>query len=397
MHLDLTFVFEGGSATGRAPAWVRDLETILAGLGPLDGAEGEMQIRYAGKADATAESTNILFIDLNLPGLDDVLASVDRRRRAVFLVTGEGERELEVARRALNAGSVDDVLIHPFRALEVQGKLRHYRQILMWDEVTRLNDSFGGLIERLHEDLQLAERLQKNRFPERFPETKGFRVLSRYVAGLKSGGDYFDLADSGPSGPHGRLSLVMTDSSSYGLSSAVLSALMRVAMKLNADDTRTSSILVRRIYSDLLAALKERDHLSMFYGVISRKDLVLNYVNLGTTAAFHARKDGVFAALEHTGGPITRAEGTPKGGDLNLELRPDDRLIVVSDGITEVLGGVDKTLELVNSFRERDSKDLLNELMFRVKKDLGEEDLPAQDCSAIVLDVDARAMRLASV
>src|SRR2546430_7658660 len=44
---------------------------------------------------------------------------------------------------------VDDVLVHPFRALDVLGKLRNYQQILKWDEVARLNSSFKEVLERL--------------------------------------------------------------------------------------------------------------------------------------------------------------------------------------------------------------------------------------------------------
>lgn len=207
----------------------------------------------------------IVFVDGGMRGVDDAIDSIDRRGRALFLIVSENE----LTPRALLESRVDDVLVHPFRPLEVQSKLLHYQQILMWDEVSRLNASFTEVIQELHEDLKLAERLQKSRLPQRFPELKGMKVASRYAAGARSGGDHFDLAESQDGNV---LSMVLTDSSSYGLSSAVLGALIRVANRLSAEQVRSSVDTVRKIREELVATLKEKDRLSLFYGVLSRKD-----------------------------------------------------------------------------------------------------------------------------
>src|SRR5262249_38404114 len=82
----------------------------------------------------------IVFVD-GTQGADPepALRSLDRGGRAIFLIT-EDRPDIP---RLLEQKEVDDVLVFPFRPLEVLGKLRHYQQILMWDEVQRLNASFA--------------------------------------------------------------------------------------------------------------------------------------------------------------------------------------------------------------------------------------------------------------
>lgn len=333
----------------------------------------------------------LVFLDQGLKDLEDLLKSIDRRGRAIFLIVPEDGSVPE----ALADGRVDDVLVHPFRALEVLGKLRHYQSLLMWDEVANLNTSFGGLIEQFREDLRLAERIQKSRLPFKFPDIPGFRAKSRYLAGMKSGGDYFDLAESKQ---NGRFSMILTDSSSYGLSSSVLTVLVRIALKLSAELQTRPSEIVRKMFDELMVTLSEKDTLSMFYGVFSRKDLELKYLNLGSNRLFHRRCDREFVILPNQGCALAKSLPLAVGAETPLSLEPEDRLVLVSDGFVEAVGGEDRMVDLLNHYLQKDPLDILNEFVFQVKRHFkDEDDLPKQDCSAIVLDVDSNVVKLSSV
>ena len=367
--------------------WMEMLRQALAGL-PTARVESAVEERKLRKNNG-----QVLLIE-NKPGLvQSILSSVDRRGRAVFLIVGEHEKISESALVGLTDSAFDDILVFPFRALEVMSKLRHCQQILMWDEVSKLNASFSELIDGFQDDLKLAERLQKERLPIKFSDVKGFHIHHRYLAGLKSGGDYFDLAES----PMGNaLSMVMTKSSSYGLSSSVLTVLMRVALRLTTEEVFSSADTVKRIQNEIRAVLAEKDHLNLFYAVLSRKDYHLRYINLGSSRAFYANTNESFRELDTHQGPISRTR-VEIGQDGEISLEPKGRLIVVSDGYIQALGGADSTRRCLDELHNQDGKDVLNELAFRVKAKLKEppEDVPAQDCTAVVFDVDSRLMRLA--
>lgn len=354
--------------------WETDLTHELSRLGAFQ----------KGKDPAEAQ---LIFVDAAHDSLEEVLAQLDRKGRAVILVVSEKA----IVPKALFDGWADDVLVHPFRSQELVGKFRLFEQIYRWDEVQKLNESFSELIERMGEDVKLAERIQKSRLPVRFPEIKGFRVKARYLAGLKPGGEYFDLVEGSA---HDRVSLLLTDCTSYGLSSALLSVLMRVASKL-WDGSFNGYQMVHRIFEELLLALGEDDKLSVFYGSILRKDLTFNYLSLGSSRAFHARKGKEFTALGVQGNAISRQEGLPPAKDGVLGLDPSDRLVLLSDGFIEAVGGSDSVCEFLTRYRSKDAVDSLNELTFTVKRQLKENGLPHQDCTGVIVDVDSKFLRVA--
>ncbi|MEK6579909.1 MAG: SpoIIE family protein phosphatase [Bdellovibrionota bacterium] len=337
-----------------------------------------------------SEPGEIVFIEAGPGDLSAAIEKINRRGRAIFLIIEDGADVPD----ELVDGRVDDVLVHPFRQLEVLGKLRHYQQILMWDEVVEMNASFSQLLDQMHDNLKIAERIQKNRFPIKFPKIKGFKVSSRYFAGMKSGGDHFDLAES-RAGSH--LSMVMTDASSYGLSSAVLSVLMKVAMKLSNEQARSCLETVNCIYEELSLVLGEKDQLSLFYGSLARTDYRLKFVNMGTSCGFYARPGEKFKPLPIQGPALTK-KFTPKQlvreGEIVFE--PGSRLALISDGFLEAVGGEKKLVQLLNDKREDEALDSLNEMAFQLKKGFeAPDDMPTQDCSAVFFDADAKLLRLA--
>jgi len=376
-----------------------ELQLTVLGRDPASESRLVMEIRAAlaplveATVRAASDSTQwgqVLFVEQGVDHVEKLLAGLDRGGRAVFLVMEDrgGDPELP---KVFVEGQVDDVLLRPLRPLEVLSKIRHYQQLLMWDEVTRLNESFKGLIDRLHDDLKLAERLQKSKLPARFPEVKGFKIASRYLAGMKSGGDHFDLAESQDGN---LLSVVLSDSSTYGLSSNVLAVLMRVAMKLSANEARSCEDTVRKIHEELALTLGAKDKLSLFYGVLSRKDYRLRYLNLGTSMAFYGMPGKGFEPLQAHGQLITQTSGMPAVVETELRLEPGGRLILLSDGFVEAAGGLAETVALLTRFREREPSDLLNELVFAVKSKFTEpDDMPQQDCTGAIFDVDARIIR----
>ena len=336
----------------------------------------------------------IVLVDSRHPRLDEVLSAMPREGRSIFLLYVDGEP----LPAAFSEGRVDDLLIFPLRPMDLLGKLRQHEQLRLWEQVSRMNVALEGVVDRLKGDLSVAERLQKARLPVRFPEIKGFHVRCRYLAGTKSGGDYFDLAESSDGK---QLALILTDSSSYGLSSAVVSSIVRVASRLTVEQSRSVRELVRAFYEELLVPLGPQDQLSLFYGVLSRRDYVLRYLSLGASRAFHRPAGGTFAMLPAQGGPLSQGSRHSLGSSTllqegSVQLAASDRLVLLSDGYLELLGGEEKARRALDKYSQSPAEDLLNELAFQTKSRLADprEELPPHDSTAMVFDVDAKVMRL---
>ncbi|MEN9722074.1 MAG: sigmaB regulation protein RsbU [Pseudomonadota bacterium] len=366
--------------------WAEALRGILRELTHLKVVERSL----------ASTSGDIVFVDARHRHLGRELEAIPREGRSVFLLYQEGDP----LPAAFAEGKVDDLLIAPIRSLELLSKIRLHEQFRLWEQVSRMNTSLETVITRLKGDLAVSERLQKARLPIRFPEIRGFQVTSRYLAGLKSGGDYFDLAESRDGK---QLAMLLTDSSSYGLSSAVVSSIVRVASRLSVEQSRSVRELVRSFYEELLVPLGPQDRLSLFYGVLSRKDFQLRYLNLGNSRAFLQRSHGALEALSVHGGPLSQGSrhslGTPSAlQESSVVLEPSDRVVLLSDGYLELLGGEAGARALLEGFARKPAVDMVNELAFQARSRLENprEQLPEQDCSALVFDVDSKLIKLVS-
>lgn len=333
----------------------------------------------------------ILMIDSTHPELKKLLSQIDHRGRSVFLIWTDDSQDFDWD--APTSEKIDDLIVFPFRRIEIQSKFKLHQHLRLWSEVGDLHRSFNELLKALDEDVQLAERLQKARLPNRYPAVRGLVIRSRYLAGLK-GGDHFDLAESKDTS---KISILMSDSSSYGLSSAFLSTLMRMTMKLSRDEARSAVDTVKLISDELLLGLKEKDQLAIFYGILNRRDFRLRYLHLGGSAFLHARKGKGFEIHAAQGEPLSLANSDlSQYKEQEVVLEPEDRIVLLSDGFIEACGGLLEAKALIDPLREKDSADLTNELVFRVKrKMIDPDDFPPQDCTALVFDVDAKLLRLA--
>jgi hypothetical protein len=375
-----------------------ELKLTICSQNPIDGQKWSAQFKefFLGIAQVQIfegcehiEQGQILFFDSRLEGLESRLGQADRRSQAIVLVMLDGNEVPEL----LRDGKVDGVILAPFRKLELLGCVRLYEQVVMWQQVGELNSSLTTTLQNLSEDLRLAERLQKGCLPRRFPEVKNFQVMSRYLAGTASGGDYFDLAEAKDKKS---ISIILSNSSSYGLSSAVLGILMKVTLKLSqeAGGNVLPSQVLKRVYDELLLVLGEKDQLSIFYGTITRNDLRLRYVHLGKSSAYFAPPGQGFKELPKQGGPICKGALTLDVMENEIDLIPEGRLAIISGGFDEVCGGNANVKDVLQRFRHKESVDTLNELVFKAKANIPpEKGMPDRDCSAVLFDVESRTLR----
>ncbi len=99
--------------------------------------------------------------------------------------------------------------------------------------------------------------------------------------------------------------------------------------------------------------------------------------------------------LPSQGNPISTGEGLPSHPfQEEVVLEPRGRLALVSDGFLEAIGGQQQVTDVLNRYRGAEAADFLNELVFQLKSGFSDpEDAPAQDSTAVLLDIDARILR----
>lgn len=321
---------------------------------------------------------------------------------SVVVTAKEGQR----VPASFRQGLAEDLLVLPARALDLERVLRHHETLRCLRELEASSRGVGDLVHKLQEDIHLAQKIQRRLIREKFPALGPLSVKSKYWCGLKAGGDYFDLFEF-PGGTHA--GLILSDSSSYSLSTGLIGSLVQFSVHTAREELDDPARIVRALWGKLKEGVKEKDKLSLLYAILDRRTYALRFVSCGGVYLAKRAKDGSVqwgAKGEHAPLALSSPQ-VPEAGELLLE--PGDRLMACSDGWGEALGAQMPAFVEEMLTRERgkeEAQDLLNEMAFRLRSKLesgsdepvkAEDDfpMPPQDCSVLLLDLAANVLRLA--
>jgi serine phosphatase RsbU (regulator of sigma subunit) len=142
------------------------------------------------------------------------------------------------------------------------------------------------------------------------------------------GGDSFDIRQFHP----GAWSVLVTDVSGKGVSSALLASLLQGAFVLATETGLGMEEIAQRINRFLLERTEGEKYATLFYAVLE-VDGRMRYINAGHCAPFllrHGKLEGL-AATAMPVGLLERACYPPA----ELKLEPGDKIVIFSDGLSE--------------------------------------------------------------
>jgi hypothetical protein len=366
--------------------WIRDFESTLGRVVDLDWQISRSEL-----------PNEFVLVSAKYPGLDRRLHELEAKRHFVVVVESDATRPSEW----FLGQHVDDVLIAPFRAAEIVSKIRAFQRWKTLIEMEEMSDSFSGVVEQLNQDVQVAERLQRARVPQPFEGLKGFEMHSRYYAGTRAGGDYFDVIQAPDASG---LTLAMTSASTYPLSSAVLQAMMSSSFRQDSVGPDTATKLAASLWSRLRSTMTPSEQLSVFFGSVDRSSQKLNFVQAGDTRVFHGPVGESFRPIG-TDTSALRARSAPGSWETGtVAVQPGDRLVVLSGGFVAGLGGVEQAAKVLSRNENKDLKTILTELTFAMrtgsksraqKTGTGEDEfVPEQDTTIIAVELESNVVSL---
>ncbi|MBP6786239.1 MAG: SpoIIE family protein phosphatase [Candidatus Promineofilum sp.] len=194
--------------------------------------------------------------------------------------------------------------------------------------------------ERLERELELARQVQLSMLPRTFPAAAGLTFAAAYAPARHVGGDFYDairLDDD-------RIAVVIADVADKGMPAALYMAQTRSLILAVARHSQTPAAVLQDVNRLLLEVGEADMFVTVFYGVLDMRLGRLTYTRAGHDHPFLVR-DG---RLEPLGGR-GMALGLFAGKVFNLsqetvEVRSGDRLVLYTDGLTDVVGPGDEML-----------------------------------------------------
>jgi phosphoserine phosphatase RsbU/P len=277
---------------------------------------------------------DLLLMDLNYTrdttsgreGLD-LLARIQAVDREVPIVAMTGWSTVELAVEAMRRG------------------VRHFVQ-KPWD-----NDALLAIIRReiadghqrrrqTREDareLQEAQIIQRALLPARLPRLDGWQLAGRWQPADGVAGDGFDARLLGDS----TLALSIADVVGKGVPAALLMSNLQATVRAFADERLTPEALCTRINRVFAGNIPEHKFITFFFGLVEATTGRLTYCNAGHNPPVIVHADGTIERLI-TGGMVLGVDRAAVYTGGTTQLDPGDRLILFTDGLTEVWNGDDE-------------------------------------------------------
>ena len=328
-----------------------------------------------------------------------------------ILLTSKSEKN-DVA-KGLDAGA-DDFLSKPVDGNELRARITAGERILeMQRELKLKNEVIGetlGELQRLYDsldsDLQEAKKLQHSLIPDRTMTFSGHDVAFLLRSSGHVGGDLVGYYPAG----EGHLGLFSLDVSGHGISSALMSARVagylsstaldqNVALEQYEDGSYRSRPLDEAIeaLNELVLSEMETEH----YFTLMLVDVDLNTGKLEIGQAGHPhpiiqRANGEIEQDSPGGFPVGLMSGV-KFSRFSAQLNPGDRIIILSDGVTECecqkggMLGEDGLGVLVDELRRVHPTAFFEALVWRLAEIAGNAEF-SDDVSGVIFEYQPKDM-----
>lgn len=182
---------------------------------------------------------------------------------------------------------------------------------------------------RIEEDVQRAAAIQKDLLPRSSPIIPGYSVCGATEPCHMVGGDYFDFEYDGNT-----LYLALADVSGKGPGAAMLMVALRAIVRAHWRDGSLPEATARinRTFHQTVPADK---YATFFVARLDCPSGRLDYVNAGHNRPLLIQSGGEWERLE-VGGTVVGAFPESAYEKKSVELKPGARLLVFSDGISDV-------------------------------------------------------------
>jgi len=322
-----------------------------------------------------------------------------------ILLTSKSEKE-EVA-RGLDSGA-DDFLTKPVDNNELRARITAGERILhMQRELSENNrlisdtlDELQRVYDSLDKDLLEAKKLQQSLLRERHKTfDQGTLSLMLRSSGHVGG----DLVGFFPAGL-GQLGLFAIDVSGHGISSALMTARLAGYLSATAPDqnvalerkpdgryaARPTSEVIATLNDLVLNEMETEHYFTLMLAVV---DLNTGRVTIGQAGHPHPaiqRRDGSIVQTGTGGFPVGLLSGI-SFEQFDVQLESGDRLLILSDGVTECpdpagqLLGEDGLERIMVKLRDVKGTALLEALIWELTDFAGGADFP-DDVSGILFE-----------
>lgn len=319
-----------------------DLELLLTQYFRRKIRKGEYEFLFAHnglealKMLQKTPDIDIILSDINMPEMDGLtmLSKINEiRNPALKCIMVSAYGDMGNIRTAMNNGAFD-FATKPIDLEDLEKSIEN--AIAQINYIKQTQKEHNQLVD-IQNDLELAHNIQQSILPVDFnlPFKQGtdYDLFASMHAAKDVGGDFYDFFRIDDK----HLGFTMADVSGKGVPAALFMAVSRTMIKALGLNEISSARCMEMANDMLCEESVDSMFVTVFYGVLDLETGQIDYTNAGHNTPYVVHPDGSIEALPIAGNLIVGAvSGVPyKNG--TLMLKPGDKLVMYTDGVTEAM------------------------------------------------------------
>lgn len=245
--------------------------------------------------------------------------------------------------------------------------------------------------ERIDTELSLAASIQSGSIPSRFPafpDRKDFDIYASMTPAKEVGGDFYDffLLDDD------HLALVIADVAGKGVPAAlfmmVTNILVNERAHMGGSPGEVLSFVNKRVCEHNPAEM----FVTVWLGILELSTGKLTASNAGHEAPAVKRGSGDFELIKSRHGLVIGAMENARYKDIEIQLKPGDKLFLFTDGVPEAtdgddrMYGIDRMLETLNRHKDESPRQIIDGIRENVSEFVGTAQ-PFDDLTALCVEL----------
>ncbi len=240
---------------------------------------------------------------------------------------------------------------------------------------------YAGLQETLEEkrqldhDMQIAQQIQSSLIPQTLPQFPSVELAAFSHPAMEIGGDYYDFIHIDEK----HIGLAIADVSGKGIGGALMMAVCRSVLRVNAEKVYDPSGMLSSLNQTLSSNLAEDMFISMLYMVLNLETHQLSYARAGHEAPILVRNGTHNADQVETAGIAIGLVDNETFSNVietrNVSLKPGDLIVTYTDGVTEAMNANDDewgTANLIGSIERMADASSIGDLLENIRKDVAD-------------------------
>ena len=184
-------------------------------------------------------------------------------------------------------------------------------------------------LEMQAQEMQRAREIQQSLLPKEIPQLAGFELAAAWRPAREVSGDYYDVFKL----DEHRLGVCIADVVGKGVAAALLMANVQAAVRAYASSAENAAQLCTKVNRLLCENLATGKFVTFLYGVLNNETQTFDYCNAGNVCPVLVSQGTVRSIA--VGGAVLGVFPEWQYESANLALGSGDRVLLVTDGITE--------------------------------------------------------------